>query len=121
MIPCGADSALYPLRSREIGFQATEDGRSASRRLERPRASAKDKDSPEFLATARVGQRREREAGREGAGAGGRDRGMEEERGQGGRRKNCLISHSSTARHVINSNNKISRSLLLSPVYSCHN
>lgn len=26
----GADSALCPLRGREIGFQATEDGRSAS-------------------------------------------------------------------------------------------
>ena len=97
VIPCGADSALYPLRSREIGFQATEDGRSASRRLERLRASAKEKDSPEFLARVRVGQRREREGGREGVGAGGRDRGMEEERGQGGRRKNCLISRSSTA------------------------
>ena len=57
MIPCGADSALYPLRGREIGFQATEDSRSASRRLERPRASAEE-DSPEFLARARVGQRR---------------------------------------------------------------
>ena len=69
MIPCRADSAVYPLRGREIGFQAAEDSRSASRRPERPRASAKGKDSPELPARARVGQRRE-EGGRVGAGAG---------------------------------------------------
>ena len=60
VIPCRADSAVYPLRGREIGFQAAEDSRSASRRLERRRASAKEKGSPEFPARARVGQRRER-------------------------------------------------------------
>ena len=121
MIPCGADSALYPLRGREIGFQATEDSRSASRRLERPRASAEE-DSPEFLARARVGQRRGGEGKEQGLGAeieGWRKRGAERE-------KEELLDfpqlHSRyCACHVINSNNKFSGSVSLSPFYSCHN
>ena len=81
----GADSALYPLRGKEIGFQATEAGRSASRRPERPRASAKDDGSSKFPSRAKVGQRKRRQGGRQGRSEGWR-KGGRETGGEGGGR-----------------------------------
>lgn len=83
----GADSALYPLRGREIGFQATEDGRTASRRRERPRASAKENGSPTFPSRPKVGQRKRRQGGRQGRSEGWRKGGRE----TGGREGEELI------------------------------
>lgn len=65
--PWGADSALCLRRGREIGFQGTEDSKSASRSLETQRTAVKDGNRPR----AKVGPMKRKE--------GGRERGREEE------------------------------------------